>query len=121
MAFGTDEMTAASAIRGSTPQPSANETNIMNNNTIIQFDSMEEVREFARQIYKEMISSMRDDSKLLTAKDAAETLNISVSTLYRMEKRGMIDSVTIDGSAKRYRACDIRWLASGNKTKRTIQ
>lgn len=82
---------------------------------------MDEVREFARQIYKELLSSIQDDNRLLTAKDAAETLNISVSTLYRLEKRGMIDSVEIDGSAKRYRACDIRHLASKNKTKRTIQ
>lgn len=88
--------------------------------TIIQFKSMDEVREFAKKIAEEVFANMRDDSRLLTAKEAAKTLHISVSTLYRMEHRGVIDCVDIDGSAKKYRACDIRWLASTPKMKQSL-
>lgn len=92
--------------------------------TIVQFDNMEQVREFgrslAKELYKEMLETMRNDSRLLNAKEAAEALHISVSTLYRLEKRGVIDSVVIEGSPKRYRVCDIRWLASTPTIKQSL-
>lgn len=83
---------------------------------LIQFDSMEQVREFAREIYNSMRDDMQNDSRLLNAKEAAKALGKSVSTLYRYEERGLISSVVNqDGCAKQYRLCDIRWLTNKDK------
>lgn len=90
----------------------------MQQNTIIQFNSMEEIREFAREIASALKDSMNDDSRLLTAKDAAKMLGISVPTLYRYEKRGVISSVGLKDSAKKFRLADVRWLGGTSFVKK---
>jgi len=83
--------------------------------TIVMFKNIDEIKEFARTIVEELRHSELEDGKLLTAKEAAKMLGVSVSTLYRYEANHNINSVALEGGAKRYRQCDVRFLSRGKK------
>ena len=67
-------------------RPSGNEIITYMERILIQFDSMEQVREFAREIYNSMRDDMQNDSRLLNAKEAAKAEEARQAALLAEQK-----------------------------------
>ena len=62
-----------------------------------------------------LVTSMEPYEHLLTCKQVAEMLNVSISTVKRMEKRADIPRVELPGVGVRYRPSSIQAFIEGRE------
>ncbi|HPH36483.1 MAG TPA: helix-turn-helix domain-containing protein [Sediminibacterium sp.] len=76
--------------------------------TFIEIFSIEVLRQYINDAVKEAVSSMvpmsveKTDNPLLTKKEAAKYLGVSIVTMSKYVKEGQVKAVTISGSRQRF-------------------
>ncbi len=76
--------------------------------TFIEIFSIEVLRQYINDAVKEAVSSMvpmsveKTDNPLLTKKEAAKYLGVSIVTMPKYVKEGQVKAVTISGSRQRF-------------------
>ena len=76
--------------------------------TFIEIFSIEVLRQYINDAVKEAVSSMvpmsveKTDNPLLTKKEAAKYLGVSIVTMSKYVKEGQVKAVTIPGSRQRF-------------------
>ena len=76
--------------------------------TFIEIFSIEVLRQYINDAEKEAVSSMvpmsveKTDNPLLTKKEAAKYLGVSIVTMSKYVKEGQVKAVTISGSRQRF-------------------
>ncbi|OYZ01867.1 MAG: hypothetical protein B7Y37_04530 [Sphingobacteriia bacterium 28-36-52] len=76
--------------------------------TFIEIYTIDVLREFINSAVKEAVTSLipiaeeKKDNPLLTKKEAAKYLGVSIVTMSKYVKQGQIKAVTISGSRQRF-------------------
>lgn len=76
--------------------------------TFIEIHNIDVLRQYIKEAVKEAVSSMiplpveKADNPLLTKKEAAKYLGISIVTMSKYVKEGQVKAVTISGSRQRF-------------------
>ena len=62
-----------------------------------------------------------EDRKLLNARQAADALNMSVTSIWRYVKAGLLDTVTMRNGRRRITSVSVTRLATGGKALATVE